>query len=479
MKTLTKSVVGIALSFFVLFACLGYAELTDTLTIHGTANASPPPGIYITEAVVDTAYYANQNECEHVPYSTTLDSTVNLSSYGSSWNRRYGYVKYKITVWNNTAYQYAYSGLEYQKNLSGYNGNSYLGGNMTITVTDANGGSFVGDVVNPGEHVTFYATYTVNRNNLTSTDLRTLVNYKFGVNIDSVGSIALDAALVRFGEILNDTAAGGSYETLADKINDKYDGVNDWKANYIGNVVDAGNADTETINSLFQGKLSLTIDGVVTNVTVLIKRENLDGNTQTGDDYVATYNGKSTSGYGCEMTLYMTTDKLQSGSPVIYVAVFTCDRNADGSYGNWYMIGDKYVGTASIVGYEGENRTGSFDTGTWRSTGNTSYSVSADYVYSVGAGQTIASIITATDSRATSKMQALLTQANDVLNGKYGSYAGAAVINLQSAFDSMARYYTVNGDTVTLNNGLSRAEVIPQIKKLENVLKPFESIINQ
>ena len=478
MKTLTKSLIGIALSFFVLFSCLGYAELTDTLTIHGSANATPPPGIYITKVEIDSTSYANVAQGEHVPYSPTLDSTVNLSSYGTSWNRRYGYVKYKITVWNNTAYQYAYSGLEYQKNLSGYNGNSYLGGNMSVTVTDASGGSFVGDVVNAGEYVTFYANYTINHNNLASTDLKTLVNYKFGVNVDSVGSVALDAALIRFGEILNDTAAGGAYETLADKINDKYDGVNDWKANYIGNVVDAHNADTDTINSLFQGKLSLTIDGVVTNVTVLIKRENLDGDTQTGDDYVATYNGNSASGYGCEMTLYMTTDELQSGSPVVYAAVFTCDRNADGSYGNWYMIGDKYVGTASIVGYEGEYRTGSFDTGTWRSTGNTSYSVSADYVYSVSAGQTIGSIITVTDSRATNKMQTLLTQAYDVLNGKYGSYAGSAVINLQSAFDNMARYYTVSGDTVTLNGGLSRAEIIPQIKQLENALKPFESIIN-
>ena len=478
MKIWLKAVIGAALSFMCLFTCIGYAELTDRMTISGTANAEPPEGIYITNVSVASTFYASSASQNQIDYSTSVDSTVNIQYYGGSRNRKYGNVKYEITVWNNTPYAYAYSGINYVSSLSGYDANQYLGGDMTVTVTDKDGGSFVGDIVSPRERVVFYATYTVSNTSICNTDLKTLVNYEFGVNVESVGDVALDAVLVRFSDILNDTSSGGAYETLIDKIDDKYDGDKDWKATFIGNVVDAHNEDTETINELFQDKLSLTIDGVVTNVTVLIKRENLDGNTATGDDYVATANGNSTYGYGCEMTLYMTTDELQSGSPIIYTAVFTCDKNEDGTCGNWYMIGDKYVGTASIVGYEGGYTTGSFDTGTWRSKGNTTYVVSSDYNYTVSAGQSIGSIISATDINATNKLQTLLVQANDVLNGKYGSYAGAAVIELQECFDNASRAYTISSDTVTVNADMARAKLIPLIKELEQALIPFQDIIN-
>ncbi len=471
MKTWIKALIGAALSFMFLFTCVGYAALTDTLRLTGSANAAPPVGIYITSVEPDSSSYGSSVAAEHIELTTVVDSTVNIQ------NRRYGTVKYKLTVWNNSPYVYAYSGIDYVSSMEGYNGNQYLGRYLSVTVTDINGQSFVGDVISPGAKVQFYATFTISSTSIANRDLKTLINYKFGVNVDSVGEAALDSALVRFGEILNDTSAGGGYETLADKIDDKYDGANDWKANFIGNVVDAHNDDTETINSLFQGKLSLTIDGTVTNVTVLIKRENIDGDTSTGDDYVATANGNSSYGYGCEMTLYMTTDELQSGSPVIYVAVFTCDRNEDGSYGNWYMIGDNYVGTASIVGYEGEYKTGSFDTGTWKSTGTTTYTVSSDYSYTVYSGQSISTILSETDTRASNKLQTLLTDAYDVLDGKYGSYAGAAIINLQEAFDNAARAYTVGTDGVTVNSGQTRAALIPLIKELEQALIPFTDII--
>ncbi len=477
MKTWVKIWIGVAFSFMFLFTCVGYASLTDRLTITGTANASPPEGLYIIDVSVASHSYASTTERDYIEQTTNVSSTVNIQSYRSGWSTRYGNVRYKITVWNNTPYVYAYSGITYVSSLAEYPGNQYLGKNMSVTVTDENGGSFVGDIVSPGEKVVFYATYTVSSTSLCNQDLKTLVNYKFGVNIDSVGDVALDAVLTRFSEILNDTTPGGSYETLADKIDDKYDGSADWKANFIGNVVGAYNDDTETINELFQGKLSLTIDGVVTNVTLLIKRENIDGNTQTGDDYVATAYGKSSYGYGCEMTLYMTTDELQRGSPVVYAAVFTCDRNADGTYGSWYMIGDKYVGTATIVGYEGGNSTGSFDTGTWKSTGNTTFVVSSDYSYTVASGRTIANIVATTDSKANAKMQTLLTQSFDLLNGKYGEYAGAAIIELQETFDKASRAYTINGESVTVNRGVTRAELIPLIKELEQALIPFRSIL--
>ena len=390
-------------------------------------------------------------------------------------------VTYEITVFNNTPYKYAYSGLEYTTG-SGYNGNQYIGVRNGLTVTtkdratDSSGTFNSSDSIEPGEMRTFYATYTIGRN-VANTELKTFINYKFGIHVDSMGAYAIDSALQKFTEILNDTSAGGGYETLIDKIDDKYDGVNNWKANYIGNVVDSSSADTETVESLFEGELSLTLNNVQTNVTVLIKREDVDNNPNTGDSYTATHRNGSVTATGCEMTLYMTTDKLQSGSPTIYAAVFTCNKNDDGTYGNWYMIGDLYTGTATIVGYEGGQSTGSFDTGTWVSSAAT-YTVSSDYSYSVANRSTIQTITQAMDSRANSKLQSLLPTAKKLLDGEYGSYAGQAMDVLQAAFEKAARCYTVDSSgNITVNSNTSRSQLVPLIKELEAALVPFKDII--
>lgn len=478
MKLRTHVLVWVALFFMSVFMCIGYAAVSNPMVISGAINAAPPEGIYLISSSLQGVSNAASSAAAHTPYTTAFDSTVNIQSASSGWwQTTYGTVTYKFTVLNNTAYRFAYSGLDYISSLAGYNGNAYIGNGLAITVTDEYGGSFTGDVIAPDQQVVFYATYTVNRSDLANTDLKTLVNFKFGVNVDSVGDAAIDTALSRFGEILNDTSEGGAYETLVDKIDDKYDGTG-WKATYIGNVVGAHNADTETINELFQGRLSLTIDGIATNVTVLIKRENLDNNLQTGDDYTATYGSQSTSGYGCEMTLYMTTDPLESGSPVIYAAVFTCDRNDDGTLGPWYMLGDKYAGSASIVGYEGSYIGGSFDTGTWRSTSQTTYVASTDYSYTVPAGQAINTIILASDANAVSTLQTLVTKANDVLRGVYGEYAGTAIIALQEALDNAARCCATGSDgSVTVNASTTRAYAVPLIKELDHALTPFADII--
>lgn len=479
MKASAKALLCIALSLMLLFTGIGYAAVSDNLSITGVVNASPPEGIYFIASQVSGMSNANSGTISHLSYTSTLESAVNLQAVSSGWwNTTYGSVTYKLTVLNNTAYEYAFSGIDYVASLDGYNGNAYIGKGLTITVTDASGGTFAGDAIAPGEQVICYATYSINSRNLANTDLKTLVNFKFGVNVDSVGAVALDAALIRFGEILNDTSSGGGYETLTSRIDDKYDGANDWKANYIGNVVDAHNDDTETIQQLFGDKLSLTIDGAVTNVTVLIKRENLDGNSKTGDNYTATYNGRSTSASGCEMTLYMTTDTLEKGSPLVYAAVFTCNQNEDGSCGPWYMVGDKYEGTATIVGYEGGQSTGSFDTGTWRTSARKTYSVAEIYSYTVNSNQNIGTIIQANDSNAVSLLQNLITQANDVLSGKYGTYAGTAIIALEQSFANAARCYTVNADgSVTVNAATSRAHAVPLIRELAQALEPFAGII--
>lgn len=112
------------------------------------------------------------------------------------------------------------------------------------------------------------------------------------------------------------------------------------------------------LDGLFQGQLNLNINGTDTPVTVLIKNEDVDGNTANGN----------------EMAIYMTTDDLQktnSGwfSPTeyapVYAAVFRKETLENGTE-KWSQIGDMYLGSAEIKRYDGWRGSGSFDTDNWR-----------------------------------------------------------------------------------------------------------------
>lgn len=473
MKTNVKVIFGLVFSFVFCFLCIGYATLTDELRVVGEVSASSPEALYITNVELVSSNVSSQSAYEIFP--TNLDCTLRGSNYRS--------VTYAVTVFNNTRYKYAYEGIEFETD-DYYSGNQYINKSKGLTITTKDRANDSGNTFNEldsiaaGEVRTFYVTYSIG-SNVSNREIKTLINFDFGLHVDSMGDYAIDACLRRFMEILNDTSSGGGYETLTERIDDKYDGYNNWKANYIGNVVDSSSADTETVETLFGDDLSITIGGVQTNVTLLIKRENLDNNANTGDDYSVTHaNGGTTSATGCEMTLYMTTDKLQGGSPTVYAAVFTCDKNGDGTYGTWYLLGEVYAGTATIVGYEGGQYTGSFDTGTWRSYAAT-YNVSDDYSYSVANNSTIQTITRATDANARAVLQSRIDIANRVINGGYGDYAGQAVVNLAAVLEKASRCYTVDAaGNIIVNSGATRSQVIPLIKEMDNALSPFDSIIN-
>ncbi len=248
-------------------------------------------------------------------------------------------------------------------------------------------------------------------------------------------------------------------------------------ATYIGNVAGSSSSDTQKVNQLFGDKLSITVDNVPVNVTLLIKREDVDGNTQTGDSYSIGSGSNAISAQGCEMTLYMTTDPLTSSGSraTVYAAVFTCDVT-DGANGTWYMLGDMYTGTAPVLSYEGDNRgTGSFHTDSWLSSKDT-YSVITNYSYSVAANATIKDIVMTKDQTAINTMQSLLNSANNILRN--GQYAGDAIVKLQESFNKASRCYTVNSDgSVTVNSNSTRAQLIPLIKELDTRLKSFSGLL--
>lgn len=456
--------VSVALLFVFLFTSVGYATLTENLQIGGNVNVEFPEGLFIVEIKEKNAPTGLYN-CitDFIDYSTTVDTTLSKSNGSYS-----GSVTYEITVYNNTNLEYAYRNLYYQSSLDNYNNNyvSTSNDNRKIGVVT----NFPnGKVVAPKKHLTFEVTYTIGSSSYTfpaRRDFKTLLNFQFGINVESQEA-AIDAVRTKFINILNTKV---TYDELVDKIDDKFNGKDEWTSNYMGNVGDAVDADSMTVETLFAGQLNLVVNGSTTPATVLIKHENLDNNTMTGDSYSVKYNNQSTptTYHGCEMTLYLTTDplKTQGGRAPVYVMVFTCDRDENGNViGDWYIVGDTYVGTAPIVGYSGGNGTGSFVTDNWTADRKT-YTPVSGYSYTVSSGTSIKDITRAVDQNAINTFQRLLNEAKQIIEDL--TYAGTGITYVEDAYEAASRHYTLdsNGNPIA-NQGTTRAQLIPLMIDLD------------
>ncbi|MBQ7291978.1 MAG: hypothetical protein IJW76_09725 [Clostridia bacterium] len=493
MKQAYKTVFCIAFSLIFAFMAFGYAELTDYMNISGTASAEPPKAVYITNIEL----IEEQNNGKSIDFDdffpTNVESTVSSTSNN-------GKIIYKITVFNNTPYKYAYAGIVWDASADGYNGNSAISttsgsSKLYIKTSEDKDGNIpfdTNDSIESGQTRVFYATYTIG-GNLKNTQLHTFVNYKFGVHRDSAGDMAAEQILIKFDEILN---TEDSYNRLITDIDDKYRGQ-DWQATYIGNVSGAGNEgnsnDVKTIEDLFGEELKLNIAGEDTTITLMVKRENIDGNENTGDNYTATY---TTTGWrpqtytstkkGCEMTLYMTADKLDNTNreAVVYIAIFTCLRDANDKPTGWYLMGEVYEGLAPIYSYGGDpDGTGSFHTDSWDTIEKT-YKVTENFSYTIPKSNnntgrtTVVNVINATNIAANTEFLSLLRTARAILNGEYGSFAGSGIVAIQEALEKAAPYYTDNNGSLGVKTGTTLADLIPILKELESVIVPFKDDIN-
>ena len=491
MSKRVTAVVCVVLSFMFLFITVGYASFTDTLGVTGTATVEIPEGLFIIDIATQSSGNVDHQTAEFLQYTTTVDATIDkknaTTSSGGGWWPNWGQtttttyagtVTYEITVFNNTRHEYAYRGLFYETSLTGYNGNGYVqtsnhDSRIGVVVSFPNNDKVVG----PGETLTFTATYTVGKGMADATDWRTLLNFQFGINVVSEEA-ARDAILEKFKDILNTRS---TYDTLVDAIDDKFDGYQEWTSNYIGNVSNAVDHDSYVVETLFAGQLNMIINGEVKPASVLIKHENLDWNNYTGDDYVAKNesNGGEFRGYGCEMTLYLTTDPLDTsyGYAPVYVAVFTCDRDESGNIvSGWYRIGDTYAGQANIVGYNGEaGGTGSFVTDNWTAYA-ANYSPTEQYSYTVAEGTTIKTLVQVVDDNAIAEFQRILTESKEVIEDL--RYAGVGIELIESCYAKASRYYTVDADgNPVANAGTTRAQLLPTMIELNHALSAAKDVI--
>ena len=494
MKTWKISVTCILLTFLCLFSSLGYAAVSGAMRVSGSVKNDIPYGLFITSVTTKSTSNTDKNLVEHKEYTTTVDSTI--SRKGNSA----GTVTYTVTVLNNTKLTYSYRGIYYQTNLTGYNGNNY--------VATANNRSKIGVVcslanasaeskkVEPGQSMTFTVTYTVGAGMNANTDWKTLINFQFGINVDGERE-ALAVIEEKFLNILNTPT---TYEQLIDALDNKFDGRQEWTSNYIGNVKGSSSEDSVAVNTLFAGQLQITVGREQLDATVLIKHENLDGSTLTGDDYVATNtsNGGVFRGYGCEMTLYLTIDPLdKAGTYVpVYAVVFTCDRDQNGNQiSDWYRIGSTYAGTANVVTYDGGNGTGSFVTDNWRSDAanyrlidgysfdikGQTYSLGA-YSHNIVQDRSIKDIVVATDAGAVNTLEILLNHAKKIIDNP--EYAGLGIDLVYEMYEKYAGLYTVDANgNHTVSQSSTIAELSPAIENLYRVvnaaLTEMEAVIRQ
>ena len=468
MKMWVKCLACFSLLVVFLFTCFGYAAITDNLNVTGTADVSIPSGLFITSIKTVSSSNTDKNEVFFLDYSTTVNSIISRRSGA-------GTVVYEITVLNNTEHEYAYRDLYY---MTSYGNNSYVSTsnakNKLGVVTSFPNGKLVA----PGESLTFTAKYTIGRSVSSSLNLDTLLNFQFGINVDSVDK-AYDIVHNKFLDILNTPT---TYQQLVEVLDDKFDGSQTWTSNYIGNVGNAVNNDMMTVESLFAGQLTMMVNGKAQKAWVMIKHEDLDGNELTGDDYSLNYNQYGWITHkGCEMTLYVTVDPLNkaNGWAPVYTTVFTCDRDANGNkISDWYQVGDSYYGQANIVGYLGETgKTGSFVTDNWKSYSST-YKVTDDYSYSIGADIPIKTLVTVVDQSAINEFQRLLVKAEEMIANQ--KYAGTGISVVEDAYAKAADFYTLdaNGKAIA-NQNIRRVWLIPIMQELDHVLTVAQEAIDK
>jgi len=484
MKPWKFSVICILLAFLCVFSAVGYAALSTSMMVTGTVKVDIPYGLFITGVSTRGMSGVDSNSVSYIQHSTTLDSTINRRSIGA------GTVTYSITVLNNTQLTYSYRGIYYQTNLTGYSGNNYVdtaNGNRKIgVVCSLANASAEEKKVAPGETLNFTVTYTVGNRMDANTDWKTLINFQFGINVDGERE-ALEVVEDKFLNILNTTS---TYQQLIDALDNKFDGVQEWTSNYIGNVTGSSSEDSVAVNTLFAGQLQITVGDEQMDATVLIKHENLDGNRNTGDDYTAVNpnNGGVFNGYGCEMTLYLTIDPLTAAGRYVpvYVVVFTCNRDENGNTGDWYRIGSTYAGTANVVTYDGGNGTGSFVTDNWIADAATyklidgySFNINGEvyqldgYSHTVAQGVSIKNIVSETDVNAVNTLQNLLNDAKRIADNQDYAGIGIELINeaLEKTYTKFSDFFTVyeNGNHIVDPN-LTIAQLSPAILDLYNVV---------
>lgn len=314
------------------FLGVGYAVLTDELSVTGTANLTPGKYVYLSAATVTSGTATDLTRS-----GTVLGSTVTLGADASSQT------VIRVTIKNNTEYPYVFNGITYTIGEGG----GYDNTGIAVSTSMKKGYEVAAGGTAEAEVIFKYAKGVVDNKVLHS-----IINITFVPPDEYVPEIAVKGAIGQFGNILNDPV---SYNKLTDAM-DKTGITDRWSNSYIGNVAGATDADSQAVNELFMvdGKSLLTLDlkgdGTETHVTAMIKRENIGGSSAK------------------EMVIYMTGQEIKGNvlkhtDLQVFAAIYMQNDT-----GEWVQKGELFEGTAKSNAYFASWNDNSINTDTWKST---------------------------------------------------------------------------------------------------------------
>ena len=454
---------ALILSVSGVFATWIYAELPlfqkfETFFIEMKEFVWPEPEVfdlYITDIQQVSGPNNVSFEKKHpTTISTELTVTANTT------------VTYKVTLHNNTDITYWYRGQKYN---SASGSNALLGNANGVTVTtkdaqsDTTGTFNTDDWIPPHTTRDIYVTYTY------GSDARGVVTNV----IDLSFGLRMDAIYDQFLIVLNDKTSDYGYDYLADAFNNKY---SETGSTIIGNVGE----DEAIFDYLFGPDLTVNWGGQEVPVTVMICRENVDKTSGTGDAY------KPSGPAGCEYTVYISIDPLESatGEAIVYAISYTRDKN-----GEWKQVGQLYEGVADRMDYDPTTSTleGAFDIRTWEAT-PAYYEIADGIVYIAGLpkGQgdqydqykTIQELMSAKDHDIYNAIDnaGLFKNVYNIIKNSSADTPG--IDGLKAAFEAAAPYYNNynNGQEFKVNRSCSRAELIPVIIAIQHALDYYNEV---
>lgn len=445
-KRMHGVILASAVLLMTLFIGFGYAALTDNLTVAGSADVEGKPyrGVYIKSVgLVSATNVISTNNGFILP--TNHETAVDVRRSGGS-------ITYRITVHNNTDVTYWYIGPRCTNDY-GQNAQIAVSNGIQITTKDQPDDPYQSfnseDWVPPQTERDFYVTYTYGSN--AQGVQSTLVNFHFDIRMDAVHD--------EFLAVLNNTKSQNSYEQLASVFDAQYTSN--------GSVSISTESHPEVFSALFDD-LMVNIDGVDRQAHVVIRRENLDNDTTTGDAY------SSGNPRGCEYTLYITVESLTPGTaPTVYAIAYS--EGADGMGNQWYQVGELYEGTATV------KANGEIDYTTWIAK-HKNYEMADGINYLVGAPngdqydimKTMEQLVSAVDQDIFNQIDNtnIFKKVYDIIKKHQGS-SDPAVEGLRTAFYEAEKFYNNlnNGQEFkVVRNKYTRAEIIYAIKNIQMAL---------
>lgn len=350
MNKLLRACGLIALFLMAAFTCIGYAQVTNDLTIEGEANYTPPDAVYIIDISNITTNNATVKQAPQnfAEPSTYILSEITFAGTGSS-------VSFDVTIVNHTKALQIYDTLVEHSSADGLTSVFGFAG-VDFTVSPGQGT----EIASRGRQ-TFRVTYKYTGSGTNQTRY-SLYSFKFVLDSDDLTQLVSEGITGTFANILNNNLEedvhytlngetytipkNGSYNVIDQNMEGSKPG---WfsSGRFMGNLSGADADDKAILTALFGDQLVFEIAGESVDVTVMMKEKDVYGT----DDY--------------EMVLFITADDLSARSTYVpvYSVVFSRDDR-----GVWQQIGDIFAGEARTNAYSGASGSGSFNTESWRST---------------------------------------------------------------------------------------------------------------